>query len=476
MSVHGGKTTNTDAYVSRNDEEEAPFLADMKLTRNSIRSSNRASIDQKAPDIAADENKVRKKTVKTRNQINLDNLPSDERKKPVTRSQTTQKDLSSDDDDHYKDDDDNDEESKQKHRISHSSKTSSTGDDDDEDDDDKLKQRYLISGSSRILRSDVKKAGMGNQTNKKNLFSDDDDDLIGKRKNSPSSKTSNRDHKKAEKRNQTDKKDLSSDDTSWFSSVIKNIFLIVTLAVAVFLAAQYSQYGASRSRNNSNVLQQFQNHFNALKSSYASQSEDLWKRSRRSLELHLNKSEANTQPAIILLTAARDGKNILQCLSNQLARVYSASRNNSYMVISGANKTFHNSESAKLAIDNILTAGFQDTSSAAVLHQIESLHPGALLILYKYCDHENAAFKNVALVLTVLLEDSELEPQLSLTEIEEKVRDFINEKMVSSKNAESHSEMDVDKLSGVWSRISHTVLPVYPEDNFADCGGTEQGL
>ncbi|XP_031756850.1 torsin-1A-interacting protein 1 isoform X7 [Xenopus tropicalis] len=455
MSVHGGKTTNTDAYVSRNDEEEAPFLADMKLTRNSIRSSNRASIDQKAPDIAADENKVRKKTVKTRNQINLDNLPSDERKKPVTRSQTTQKDLSSDDDDHYKDDDDNDEESKQKHRISHSSKTSSTGD--DEDDDDKLKQRYLISGSSRILRSD-------------------DDDLIGKRKNSPSSKTSNRDHKKAEKRNQTDKKDLSSDDTSWFSSVIKNIFLIVTLAVAVFLAAQYSQYGASRSRNNSNVLQQFQNHFNALKSSYASQSEDLWKRSRRSLELHLNKSEANTQPAIILLTAARDGKNILQCLSNQLARVYSASRNNSYMVISGANKTFHNSESAKLAIDNILTAGFQDTSSAAVLHQIESLHPGALLILYKYCDHENAAFKNVALVLTVLLEDSELEPQLSLTEIEEKVRDFINEKMVSSKNAESHSEMDVDKLSGVWSRISHTVLPVYPEDNFADCGGTEQGL
>uniref|UniRef100_A0A6I8QP16 Torsin-1A-interacting protein 1/2 AAA+ activator domain-containing protein n=1 Tax=Xenopus tropicalis TaxID=8364 RepID=A0A6I8QP16_XENTR len=452
MSVHG------DAYVSRNDEEEAPFLADMKLTRNSIRSSNRASIDQKAPDIAADENKVRKKTVKTRNQINLDNLPSDERKKPVTRSQTTQKDLSSDDDDHYKDDDDNDEESKQKHRISHSSKTSSTGDDDDdEDDDDKLKQRYLISGSSRILRSD-------------------DDDLIGKRKNSPSSKTSNRDHKKAEKRNQTDKKDLSSDDTSWFSSVIKNIFLIVTLAVAVFLAAQYSQYGASRSRNNSNVLQQFQNHFNALKSSYASQSEDLWKRSRRSLELHLNKSEANTQPAIILLTAARDGKNILQCLSNQLARVYSASRNNSYMVISGANKTFHNSESAKLAIDNILTAGFQDTSSAAVLHQIESLHPGALLILYKYCDHENAAFKNVALVLTVLLEDSELEPQLSLTEIEEKVRDFINEKMVSSKNAESHSEMDVDKLSGVWSRISHTVLPVYPEDNFADCGGTEQGL
>ncbi|XP_004913768.1 torsin-1A-interacting protein 1 isoform X14 [Xenopus tropicalis] len=402
----------------------------MKLTRNSIRSSNRASIDQKAPDIAADENKVRKKTVKTRNQINLDNLPSDERKKPVTRSQTTQKDLSSDDDDHYKDDDDNDEESKQKHRISHSSKTSST----------------------------------------------DDDDLIGKRKNSPSSKTSNRDHKKAEKRNQTDKKDLSSDDTSWFSSVIKNIFLIVTLAVAVFLAAQYSQYGASRSRNNSNVLQQFQNHFNALKSSYASQSEDLWKRSRRSLELHLNKSEANTQPAIILLTAARDGKNILQCLSNQLARVYSASRNNSYMVISGANKTFHNSESAKLAIDNILTAGFQDTSSAAVLHQIESLHPGALLILYKYCDHENAAFKNVALVLTVLLEDSELEPQLSLTEIEEKVRDFINEKMVSSKNAESHSEMDVDKLSGVWSRISHTVLPVYPEDNFADCGGTEQGL
>ncbi|XP_018114009.1 torsin-1A-interacting protein 1 isoform X2 [Xenopus laevis] len=473
MSSRRGKTANTE----------------VKLTRNSIRSNE----DQKTSNMA-DAKYIGKKTVKTRNRTNLDNLTFDERPKPVTRSHTTPKDLYSDGDDNN-----DDEESKQKPWVSLSKTSSIDDDDDDDDDDEEAKQKPWISPSKPpsfddgdeaddyddydneddgeleprhlILqkRMDFKKAGMGNQ---KNLFSDDDED------SDTTSKTSSSDHKKTVKSNQTNRKDSFSEGTSWYSNKIITMFSVfVTLVIASFLAAHYDLYGAFRiNENNSNALRHFQDHFNALKSSYGNQSEDLWKRTRRSLELHLNKSESNTQPVIILLTAARDAERTLQCLSSQLARVYSVSRNNSYMVISGANKTFQNGESAKLAIDNILASGFQDTSSAAVLQHIESLHPGALLILYKYCDHENAAFKNVALVLTVLLEDSILERQLSLKEIEEKVRDFLSEKMISSKSRESHSEMDADKLSGVWSRISHTVLPVYPEDTFGDCGGIEQGL
>ncbi|XP_041446456.1 torsin-1A-interacting protein 1 isoform X6 [Xenopus laevis] len=445
MSSRRGKTANTE----------------VKLTRNSIRSNE----DQKTSNMA-DAKYIGKKTVKTRNRTNLDNLTFDERPKPVTRSHTTPKDLYSDGDDNN-----DDEESKQKPWVS-LSKTSSIGDDDDDDDDDddeEAKQKPWISPSKPPSFDD------GDEADDYDDYDNEDDGELEPRHLILQKRM---DHKKTVKSNQTNRKDSFSEGTSWYSNKIITMFSVfVTLVIASFLAAHYDLYGAFRiNENNSNALRHFQDHFNALKSSYGNQSEDLWKRTRRSLELHLNKSESNTQPVIILLTAARDAERTLQCLSSQLARVYSVSRNNSYMVISGANKTFQNGESAKLAIDNILASGFQDTSSAAVLQHIESLHPGALLILYKYCDHENAAFKNVALVLTVLLEDSILERQLSLKEIEEKVRDFLSEKMISSKSRESHSEMDADKLSGVWSRISHTVLPVYPEDTFGDCGGIEQGL
>ncbi|XP_075472638.1 torsin-1A-interacting protein 2-like [Ascaphus truei] len=133
--------------------------------------------------------------------------------------------------------------------------------------------------------------------------------------------------------------------------------------------------------------------------------------------------------------------------------------------IDGLSKATKDSNIVKLQIAETLSSGFQSTSRAAVLHQLEELPAGSLLILYKYCDHENSAFKNVALVLTVLLEEPTLEPELPLRELEEKVRDFFWEKFARPSSLRSHSEMNTDRLSGVWSRISHLVLPVLPIQN-----------
>ncbi|KAM4641419.1 uncharacterized protein O3C94_015804 isoform 2-T2 [Discoglossus pictus] len=220
--------------------------------------------------------------------------------------------------------------------------------------------------------------------------------------------------------------------------------------------------------NRIDILKNFQQRLTELESMYPSQSASLWSRSQRMLQLHLNNTKP-TEPAILLLAAARDSKQTLQCLSNQLAKAYAASLNRTYTVIHG-DQTFHGSDHAKLLIDNALDSGFQGNSRAAVLHRMEMLPAGSLLILYKYCDHENAAFKNVALVITVLLDDESLAPDLDFRVLEEKVGDFLKEKFTGSDRSSSHREMDVDKLSGVWSRISHVVLPVVSEkNNIGDC-------
>ncbi|CAJ0922188.1 unnamed protein product [Ranitomeya imitator] len=248
-------------------------------------------------------------------------------------------------------------------------------------------------------------------------------------------------------------------------SLLALLILLVGSAAVFYLLPESFQKIASQMKLISEPQDKMdlKNQFAMLSSNFSNQSEEMWRRSRIILERQSWKE--NTEPAIILLAGARDAEETLRCLGTQLADVYSSSLGGGYTVISGSDYASGTSQEVKEHIDDDLSAGFQSTSRAAVLHRLELLPAGSLLILYKYCDHESAMFKNVALLLTVLLGDATLEKDISFMNLEEKVRSFLTQKLIDLNAKASHDGMDEDKFSGVWSRISHVVLPVFPEKN-----------
>ncbi|XP_033937841.1 torsin-1A-interacting protein 2-like isoform X1 [Pseudochaenichthys georgianus] len=266
-----------------------------------------------------------------------------------------------------------------------------------------------------------------------------------------------------------------SDDAEATVPVVKGspggvgIYLMLALAMlCVAMAGQYfykpempipEKYGRQRAI--------FLRQLEQVKTRFPNQREVLWNRSKIHLLKHLLTAQP-TEPVSLILTAGHGAERTLTCLAKSLAAAFStslnASLNASVLHIDGAGRASQDSDQVKLDIDSKLQGAFEGDKPVAVINRFEELPPGSTLIFYRYCDHENAAYKKTCLIFTVLLgEEEEIPAEARLSTVEEMVDDHLQKKFLSNGHPVAFDRMDLDKYSGLWSRISHLILPVAAE-------------
>ncbi|XP_078417912.1 torsin-1A-interacting protein 1-like [Cetorhinus maximus] len=203
-----------------------------------------------------------------------------------------------------------------------------------------------------------------------------------------------------------------------------------------------------------------------MKTMFPNQQKELWVRSSILLKKHVG-TAVHTQPVILMFAAAQDARGTMRCLTRRIGETYASVFNSNTLEINGSDMKSWNSDAAKLELDKRLSSAFQEGRKAAIIHHFQDLPPPSTLLFYKYCDHENAAFKDVSLLITVLLDKPTLKPGLPLKDLEETVQDFLK-KLFCSDDLGAFNIMDADKLGGLWSRIAHLVLPVRLEREIED--------
>ncbi|XP_042191460.1 torsin-1A-interacting protein 2 isoform X2 [Callorhinchus milii] len=204
------------------------------------------------------------------------------------------------------------------------------------------------------------------------------------------------------------------------------------------------------------------------------QEPQLWARSTVLLKKHLG-ATTHSEPSILMFAAALDAEKTMRCLSRSIAGAYASALGSTAVEIDGSGKNLLDSDKVKMEIDQRLSSEFNEGKKAAVIHHFQDLPPPSTLLFYKYCDHENAAFKDVSLLITILLTEERLQTNMSFPAAEEKVRDFLLKRFFE---AQDPGTMNMDKLSGLWSRIAHLVLLVGPEQEYEEngCKGPVSGI
>lgn len=158
------------------------------------------------------------------------------------------------------------------------------------------------------------------------------------------------------------------------------------------------------------------------------------------------------QPSVIMLATLKEAKNAVECLTKELQKMIKDlfDENAGSVIINGSKKD------SRVSIFNQLESAFKKGVHLVVIDHFEKLSGDAAQILHAFCDHENAPYKDVIILLVVRHELNEtifdVNNRLNSDNF---VSDYLQELWKDS--------LGVDISAALLSRIANRIALISPE-------------
>lgn len=204
---------------------------------------------------------------------------------------------------------------------------------------------------------------------------------------------------------------------------------------------------------NTDRVKNYINGLTKLAERFPAQNARLWDIVRARGKAHLSNSSP-LRPLIFMLVSPPDGHEVASCLATKLAAIIDPPNIDRPLIIDGHKYTSSQGETTKMELDNLLAENFRNGQKVAIIKQLEALPLTSSLLFHSYCDDQNAPYKDVAFIFTVLLTRFP-DPSLAPKDTEGKVERYL---------ADEVWKADENIVAGLLSRVADTVVFVNSEN------------
>ena len=202
----------------------------------------------------------------------------------------------------------------------------------------------------------------------------------------------------------------------------------------------------------------FYQHLKHLEEDFPSQSPMLWNVIGGAVFSHIQDPPLLERPVVLLLAGLPNSESTTNCLATKLGTMFYDIFQSSQqpVVVNGSLYKEESADYAKMKIDESLKSGFQSSSHCAIIHNLDSIPPCAILLFHSYCENDNAPYKDVAIVHTIQLTQT----AEALGELD-RPKDY--ERVVSNHLRsvwEACPDLTEDKQSAMLSRVANNVAVI----------------
>lgn len=234
-------------------------------------------------------------------------------------------------------------------------------------------------------------------------------------------------------------------------SISSFVYIVTVVIIGLLVVLFISNYKSDSPMFSNDPYENFVQNIRELKYDFPAQRRRTWKIVQATSKHVLNETDP-IYPSIVLMASEVENSRLMTCIANKIAEKFKLSTGDRSGKYTTDISSYSNLDPAKqkMELDEAFLKAFNKDGKSILIENLQQLSGEAALLLYKYCDNDNAPFKNVLILLTINVSGEDVD-------------------LSESSNIESYlagvwqKNIHADKVNALMSRVANNIVVIKKE-------------